>query len=119
MKAGLICLLTIVNLMSSCINRDKSFDGESFLVGTGACTVIHSDTLTCNCDLKGDTVYMRTLKATYPMGTELVTTMAINSTDTPLEYGCDWWLYKWTVNKWEKAVPQRDISFAGCIVTPS
>ena len=46
MKAGLICLLTFVNLMSSCINRDKSFDGESFLVGTGACTVIHSDTLT-------------------------------------------------------------------------
>lgn len=35
MKAGLICLLTLVNLMSSCINRDKSFDGESFLVGTG------------------------------------------------------------------------------------
>ena len=68
MKAGLICLLTLVNLMSSCINRDKSFDGESFLVGTGACTVIHSDTLTCNCDLKEDTVYMRTFEGNISYG---------------------------------------------------
>ena len=41
MKAGLICLLTLVNLMSSCINRDKSFDGENFLVGT-ACMYCNS-----------------------------------------------------------------------------